>query len=100
MNGGSFVSEAIEPETEGMDPVRIARGEPTAPRAFSWRGERYAVACVLRTWKTYKLDRGERYVDRHWFEVALSTGQTGRLYCLRRERSGPRWFIFSILLPT
>jgi hypothetical protein len=94
--GSSFVSEPIEPDVDTMDPARIARGEPDAPRAFRWRGTRYEVARVARTWRSVKVDRGERYVDRHWFEVVTSGGETMRLYCLRRERAGGRWFLFSV----
>ncbi len=92
----AFVSEAIEPDIDSMDPARVARGEPDAPRAFSWRGARYEAVHVIRTWRTYKTDRGERYVDRHWFELRLRAGETARIYCLRRPRSTERWFLFSL----
>jgi hypothetical protein len=92
----TFVSEPIEPDVTSMDASRLARGEPAPPHAFAWRGQQYEVALLLRTWRTYKLDRGDRYVDRHWFDVRLRSGQTARLYCLRRVRSSARWFIFSI----
>jgi hypothetical protein len=96
MQPGAFVSEQIEPDVETMDASRIARGEPAAPGAFRWRGTRYAVAAVTRTWRTYRMDRGEKYVDRHWFEATLESGETVRLYCLRRPRTAARWFLFSI----
>ncbi len=94
--GSTFVSEPIEPDVDTMDPERIARGEPDAPRAFLWRGVRYEVARLERSWRTYKTDRGERYVDRHWFELGLRGGEVVRLYCMRRERGASRWFLFSI----
>jgi len=95
-SGSSFVSEPIQPDVETMDPAQIARGEPGAPHAFTWRGTRYEVAQIARTWRSFKVDRGERYVDRHWFELVLRSGETVKVYCLRRERTSARWFIFSI----
>jgi hypothetical protein len=92
----TFVSEPIEPDVATMDPARLARGEPAVPQAFAWRGTRYEVTAVVRTWRTYKVDRGDRYVDRHWFEAILRSGETVKLYCLRRARSSSRWFIFSM----
>ena len=96
----AFVSETIEPEIGGMDPARLASGEPDVPRAFSWRGRRYETAEVLRTWKTYHVDRGDRYVDKHWFEVRTAGGATMRLYCKRRERTTARWVLFSVACET
>lgn len=92
----SFVSEAIQPDVDSMDPVRIARGEPALPHAFAWRGLRYEVAQVMREWRTVKVDRGEKYVDRHWFEIVTRSGETMRLYCMRRPNAGARWFLFSV----
>ena|SRR5579862_8265282 len=96
----AFVSEPIVPETGGMDPARLATGEPDVPKAFAWRGRRYETAELLRTWKTYHVDRGDRYVDKHWFELRTVTGETMRLYCKRRERTTSRWVLFSVVCET
>ena len=91
-----FVSEPIEPDASSIDSARLAQGEPGVPRAFVWRGQRYEIAGVEKTWKTWRIDRGDRYVDRHWFTVLTKTGDRMRIYCLRSERTNRRWWLFAI----
>jgi hypothetical protein len=91
-----FVSEAILPDASGVDPSRLALGEPAVPRAFTWRDRRYEIAGLVSTWRTYKTDRGEKYVDRHWFEIDTAGGERMRIYCERRRRTLERWWLFSI----
>ena len=33
------------------------------------------------------MDRGEKYVDRHWFDVNTAAGERMRIYCERRIRT-------------
>lgn len=91
-----FVSEPIEPDVASIDPAGLARGEPIMPNAFNWRGRRYEVAGIKKTWKTWRIDRGDRYVDRHWFAIQTKSCETMRIYCLRSERSNRRWFLFAV----
>ena len=98
--GHRFVGEPIEPDTGSVDPGRLAMGEPDAPRRFRWRDRAFAVTTLLRRWRSYKSDRGEKYVDRHWFEVETEGGTVARLYCERRPRTtARRWWLFSLQEP-
>lgn len=97
-----FVSEAIKPAGETFDAARMAHAEPGVPGQFTWRGRTFTVTEVLRTWKDTGPCRhgsGERYVRKHWFEVATTSGETLKLYFERQARggrTGPRWWLFSI----
>lgn len=95
-----FVGAAIEPLAGSGDAEALARGEPGAPASFFWEGRRYDVRCVLSRWKTTRIDRGEAYVARHWFEVETLTGETMRLYCERRPKAnGRRWWLYTVRGP-
>src|SRR5687768_8237562 len=76
-----FVSEPIEPAAGSFDAAGMARGEPGLPGRFAWRGTEYAVAELLRAWKTSTRDRGELYLRRHWFEIRVATGERMTIYC-------------------
>jgi hypothetical protein len=82
----------------------MARGEPGLPDRFAWRGTGYAVAAVLRTWKTSTRERGELYLRRHWYEVRTATGERMTLYCERQAKLGRnpkrRWWLYSIARDT
>ncbi len=91
-----LISEPIEPDVATIDPAALTRGEPELPSAFTWRERRYHVAAVERTWRTWRLDRGDRYIDRHWWQILTATGERMRIYCLRHERTNRRWFLFAI----
>jgi hypothetical protein len=95
-----FVSEPIVPEPGSSDAAAMARGEPGLPAAFTWRGNRYAVARLVASWKTTGTDRGETYLRRHWYSVATATGETMTLYCERqarnRKRPKARWWVYSV----
>lgn len=97
-----FVGEAIEPVVSTFDASRMANAEPGLPAEFVWRGEAFAVAAVLRTWRDTGPCRhgsGERYVRKHWFEVVTRDGAVMRIYCDRQARGGrqaSRWWLFSI----
>jgi hypothetical protein len=101
---GEFVSEAVEPVPGSFDSAAMSRGEPGLPWAFHWRGRRYDVAAVCSTWKSSSRERGELYLRRHWFEVALTDGSRMTLYCERqtknRNKPKARWRLYSIARPT
>ena len=46
-----FVSAAIQPIGETLDPLRMSKGEPGLPRQFRWRGRTIRIAQVLATWR-------------------------------------------------
>ena len=100
-----FVSEAIEPVTETCDTLRMAAGEPGLPQAFRWRGETLKVKAMLRNWRETGPCRNgshERYVRRHWYEVATAAHGIVTLYFDRQPRGGrkaERWWLFSIRAP-
>ena len=97
-----FVSEAIRPVVATSDTSHMAVGGPGLPREFVWRGRTIKIAAVLRTWReTGKCRHGspERYVRKHWFEVATTSNSTMKIYFDRQPRNGPkrdRWWLFTI----
>ena len=97
-----FISEAIKPVIETYDTSRMAVGEPGLPREFVWRGRKIIVTAVLRTWReTGKCRNGspELYVRKHWFEVAMASHDTMKIYFDRQPRDGrhgARWWLFSM----
>ncbi len=93
----SFVSEAIVPVADAFDPRSISAGEPSLPPAFTWRGRSLQIAEVRRTWRGLKDDRGEMYLKRHYFEVALTDGAVAVVYFMRQAKRGaPRWFLYTL----
>jgi len=100
-----FVSESIKPVTETADTARMAIGEPGLPREFVWRGRTVTVTAVLHSWReTGKCHHGspEKYVRKHWYEVATASDGTMKLYFERQARGGrrgARWRLFSIREP-
>jgi phosphoribosylglycinamide formyltransferase-1 len=92
-----FVSEDLRPEGGAFDPAAMARGEPSLPPAFAWRGERLVVATVLETWRTTKVDRGDTYLKRHYFAFATGDGRRAVVYFQRQARAGEaRWRLYEI----
>ncbi len=100
-----FVSEAIDPLIETCDTARMAVGEPGLPRQFRWRGQTVQVISMLRTWRETGPCRhgsGERYVRKHWFEIATDSGATMKLYFERKPlhgRTDSRWWLYSVCEP-
>ncbi len=93
----SFISEPVEPEAGSFDTEAMTRGEPSLPPAFTWRGERVAVGNVRRTWRSTKVDRGDAYLARHWFEFETPEGRVAVVYFDRQARRGAaRWTLYSL----
>jgi hypothetical protein len=97
-----FVSEPLEPVIDTCDTSGMTAGEPGLPSEFVWRGRTLRISGVVRRWReTGKCDHGsaDRYVRKHWFEVATDYGDRMTIYFERqprRGRKGPRWWLFSI----
>ena len=93
-----FVSEAIAPKSESFEPGTMARGEPALPSAFTWRERELTVEALLRTWRSHRVDRGDKYVARHYFEFSTTAGNKAVVYCERQTRrpDAPRWWLYTI----
>jgi len=92
-----FVSEALTASAETIDTGGLSRGEPPLPKDFTWHDERLVVADVLRTWRSTNTDRGDTYLARHWYELALADGRTAVVYFDRKAHRGhPRWWLYTI----
>lgn len=92
-----FVSEPISPLDAAFDPAIIARGEPTLPTGFKWRDRELIVATLRRTWRGTKVDRGETYVKRHYWEFLTPQAERIVVYFERQAlRAAPRWWLYTI----
>jgi len=97
-----FISEAIQPIAATFDSARMATGEPGLPSEFVWRQRTFTVAKMVRTWReTGKCRNGslERYVRKHWYEVATTSGETLKIYFERQARGKAltkRWWLYSL----
>ncbi len=91
-----FGSEPLEPAGDAYV-TAAAAGEPPLPARFTWRGEELGVQRLLRRWRSTKMDRGDTYLKRHWFEFALPDGRIAQVYFERQARRGtPRWWLYTI----
>jgi hypothetical protein len=92
-----FVSEALVASAEWIESGALSRGEPALPKAFGWHDERLVVRDVVRTWRSTNTDRGDTYLARHWFEVALDDGRVAVVYFDRKSRRDqPRWWLYTL----
>ena len=92
-----FIGESVQPSPEHIESGALSRGEPPLPRAFHWRREQLVVREVLRTWRSTKNDRGDTYLERHWYEIALEDGRVAVIYFDRAARRGrPQWWLYSV----
>ncbi len=75
----------------------MSRGEPSLPPSFVWRERRLVVEAVVETRRTTKVDRGDAYLDKHWFVFRTPEGETATVYFARRAKRGePRWWLYTI----
>jgi Family of unknown function (DUF6504) len=92
-----FVSEEIVPLGGSFDTEAMVRGEPSLPPEFAWGDERLGVARCTRTWRTTKVDRGDTYLKRHYFEFETGDGRVAVVYFERHVRRGvARWNLYTI----
>jgi hypothetical protein len=96
-----FLSEPLVPIAPGADPSRMALGEPGLPEAFRWRDREVAITGVFGTWRETgpcHSGSGERYVRKHWFEIATAGEGVWKVYFERQARGGrstARWWLYS-----
>lgn len=87
-----FVSEPIYAIDSGLP-----TGEPQVPAAFRWRDETLTIASVRQTRRSTKVDRGDTYVKRHWFELDIADGRVATVYYDRAAKRGePHWWLYTI----
>jgi hypothetical protein len=91
-----FVGESIEPDG-AFDPVTISHGEPSLPTSFRWREETLTIESIVRTWRSTKTDRGDVYLAKHWYEMALTDGRRAVIYFDRQGKRGvARWWLYTL----
>lgn len=98
-----FISEKLTPQGDEFA-LPPAIGEPALPLRFIWRKQAYIVKHVNRRWKGIEPDRthggSERYVHRHWFELAMDDGTRWTVYFLRqpgsRRAAIARWWLYGL----
>ena len=99
-----FVSEELVPIPGTADTAAMSRGEPGLPLRFRWRKQEHTVVEVLRTWKSSKMDMGESYLKRHWYEILTDSRLQLTIYCERQQRSSgrpkSRWWVYTITYQT
>lgn len=92
-----FISEPIVPVAESFDADTMSHGEPSLPSGFKWDGQDLMVGKLVRTWRGTKLDRGDTYLKRHWFEFETADGRRAVVYFDRQAKAGvPRWWLYTI----
>jgi [ribosomal protein S5]-alanine N-acetyltransferase len=97
-----FVSERVAPDAGAFDIAAMARGEPSVPKAFTWREHRYEVARTLASHRTMGEDRGDSYVRRHYYDVQTIDDLQMSLYFERNpsDRSKRKdWWLYTLTLP-
>ena len=92
-----FVSEPIVPVAESFDADTLSHGEPSLPSGFTWGEQTLVVRALLRTWRGTKVDRGDTYLKRHWFEFETQDERTAVVYFDRQAKPGAaRWWLYTI----
>ncbi len=97
-----FISERIAPEAGTFDTATMSRGEPSLPRAFTWREQCYHVARTLATHRQMGEDRGDHYVRRHYFDIETTDALRMSLYFERNPSSHSKrkeWWLYTLTLP-
>jgi len=97
-----FISERIAPEAGAFDIATMSRGEPSLPKSFTWRGQRYHVARTLATHRHMGEDRGDHYVRRHYYDIETTDALRMVLYFERNPSSHSKrkeWWLYTLTLP-
>ena len=91
-----FVSAPLSPAADGF--LTEADGSaPPVPRAFSWKEGEFHVTSVLRSWRSSKTDRGDKYLKRHWFALQTEEGPVIEVYYDREARRGTsQWWLYTV----
>ena len=100
----SFIGEDITCKSGTFDTSAMARGEPGLPTEFTWRGNNYAIAQVLKKWKTTSQcvsGADEQYVRKHFYTIQTTKGEVMTIYCSRAPVRGKgklkgRWVLYMI----
>ena len=97
-----FVGEPLKAVGATLDAARMAAGGPGLPQRFTWRGRDIRIVEVRRAWRETgpcHHGSGERYVRKHWYEVATASDGVMTIYFQRQPRGGrktARWWLFTI----
>lgn len=104
--GKQFVSEPITAVHQDLpsgakpdqaEPMVHAINEPQLPAAFRWRDEIIQVHTVRNRGRSTKVDRGDTYLKRHWFEFDTADGRVATVYYDRAAKRGtPHWWLYSL----
>jgi hypothetical protein len=95
--GPTFVGKPIEPAAGTFDARVASLGEPSLPSSFVWQESILEVARVRKTWRSHKVDRGDMYLKRHWFEFEATDGRVAVVYFDRGARRGAaRWWLYTL----
>jgi hypothetical protein len=71
--------------------------EPSLPTAFHWRNETLAIKSVRDRRRSTKVDRGDTYLKRHWFDLETVDGRVITVYYDRAAKRGhPHWWLYAI----
>ncbi len=96
VNARRFVSSSLVPACDGFV-TPATGGEPPVPRAFSWGSRTLLITTVLRSWRSTKLDRGDAYLKRHWYELLTACGAKIEVYYDRASRrNASPWWLYTI----
>jgi len=88
-----FVSEPLHTAAQAPG----AANEPTLPDEFEWRDERLRVGRVLKTWRSTKEDRGDKYLKRYWFAFETPDARIATVYFDRAAKRGqPHWWLYTL----
>ena len=85
-----------------MSPEILAKGEPSCPKKFYWRGKEYTVVEILDHWRKITPEGGridaEKYVRSHYFKVRTTTEDIMVIYCDRKitKKRKTGWWLFTI----
>ena len=90
-----FVSEPLTARDPG--PLETSTQEPQLPAAFIWRDQTLEVRAVRTRRRSTKVDRGDTYLKRHWFEFETGDGRVATVYYDRAAgRGSPHWWLYTI----